>query len=121
MGNGACIGTTAATETATCPTPIASPVTGAAALPYFGSLRGSQIVGPGYNRVNFSLFKNFKVHEKITLQFRTDVFNLLNHPTWAAPSFTGLTTTAGKITGPLTLQSNAPDARFFQLSMKLLF
>jgi hypothetical protein len=122
-GNGACIGTTLATETTTCPVAVPSIITGAAALPYFGSLHPAQIVGPGFNRTNMSFFKNFKIRERTTLQFRADVFNLLNHPTWAPPSGsnTGLTTTSGRITTPLTLQNNAPDARFFQLSMKLLF
>ena len=92
----------------------------AAALPYLGG-RSNLVYGPGYNRVNVSLFKRLTTFREQYLEFRADAFNLLNHPTWANPSIQNDNTNGGKITAPKTLQSYAPDARFFQLSAKYAF
>jgi len=96
-------------------------ISGAApSIPYLGG-RSNLIYGPGYNRVNLSLFKNFNTFRGQHFELRADVFNLLNHPTLANPSLQGINTTAGQITASKALQSYAPDARFFQLSAKYVF
>lgn len=98
-----------------------SPITDeATALLYLGS-KSNQIYGPGYERINMGITKNFTTFHEQYLQFRADAFNLLNHPTWANPSSTGLNSAAGQITSPLNLQNNVPDARFFQLAAKYFF
>src|SRR5262249_10315008 len=45
--------------------------TGAAAL---GGL--TTVPGPGFHRLDFSIFKNFPIKERATLQFRTEFFNI---------------------------------------------
>jgi hypothetical protein len=97
-----------------------SQVTGPAVFAYLGT-KGNMYYGPGYNRVAMSMFKNFTVWRENYLQFRADVFNLLNHPSWGNPSTTNINANGGTITGPRSFQSNTPDARFFQLSLKLVF
>jgi hypothetical protein len=97
------------------------PVTGVqAAISYLGG-KQDQIYGPGYERVNMSLFKDFHTWRAQKFQFRADAFNLLNHPTWGQPSDTSVDLTAGEIDGPQSFQNNTPDARFFQLSGKYVF
>jgi hypothetical protein len=61
------------------------PLTGLAAL---GGAR-TQIAGPGFHRLDFSLFKDFSLTERFRLQFRTEIFNILNHPNFNAPGFGG--------------------------------
>ena len=39
--------------------------------------------GPGYNNLDFSLFKQFRTTEKTHLEFRSEFFNALNHPNFA--------------------------------------
>ena len=106
-------------------------VSGAAAAAYIGGIR-DQVYGPGYKRVNMSLFKSFKLVEKTDLQFRADAFNLLNTPSLANPNSnyggggavsgdSSIDQTGGQITLPRMFQANTPDARFFQLSLKLDF
>lgn len=90
------------------------------ALQYLGG-KSNNVYGPGYQRINMGLGKQFTTFREQYVQFRADAFNLFNHPTWANPSNTGLSATAGLITSPLGLQSNVPDARFFQLSAKYVF
>lgn len=91
-----------------------------AVLGYLGGKR-DQVYGPGYERINMSLFKNFRVYERQTLQFRTDIFNLFNTASLGQPSDTSIGSTGGKITAPKRVQANTPDARFLQLSLKYSF
>ena len=65
--------------------------------------------------LDFSMFKNFSVRERIKLQFRAEAFNVTNTPVFAAPG----TTVNGVNFGVITGQSNAPRA--LQLALKLLF
>jgi hypothetical protein len=92
----------------------------ATAMKYLGG-RSNFIYGPGYNRVNMSLFKNFVTWHEQYLQFRADAFNLFNHPSLGNPSLTGINATGGGITGPKSFQNDTPDARFFQLALKYEF
>lgn len=92
----------------------------ATALKYLGGRRNA-IPGPGFERVNMSLFKDFTTYREQRLEFRTDVFNLFNTPALANPSNTGVGTNGGQITGSRSLQHNSPDARFFQMSLKYSF
>jgi hypothetical protein len=98
-----------------------SQVTGeAAAISYLGG-KTDTVYGPGYERVNMSLFKDFPTWREQYVDFRADAFNLLNHPSLGYPSVTTDNTNGGQITGPASLGANTPDARFFQLSVKYEF
>jgi hypothetical protein len=48
--------------------------------------------GPAFFNADLGIFKNFKIQEKRTLQFRANAFNFLNHPLW---SFNGSNLTLG--------------------------
>jgi len=67
------------------------------------------------------MFKDLTVWHEQRVQFRTDVFNVLNHPSWGNPSITTNNSNGGAITGPKTFSNFTPDARFFQLSVKYAF
>ncbi len=99
---------------------IPNTVSGAAALPYVGSNRG-QTTGPGYERVDASLFKSFPTFREQSLQFRADIFNALNTPAYGAPSNTGISGNGGLITGARGFGLNAPDSRYFQFALKYSF
>ncbi len=91
----------------------------ATALALLGGLQDI-LYGPGYYRVNMSMFKSFPTWRGQYLQFRADGFNVLNHPTLGSPNGS-LNDNGGQITGPQFFQNNTPDARFFQLSLKYVF
>ncbi len=99
---------------------IPNTVTGIAALPYVGSARG-QTYGPGYERFDASLFKSFPTFREQNLQFRADIFNVLNTPAYGDPSNGGISGNGGQITGSRYFQANTPDSRFFQFALKYTF
>ena len=71
--------------------PIQGSPPGCVPLNGIGALGGSPAttVAPGFHRLDFSAFKDFKLSERFTLQFRSEFFNILNHPNFNAPGFGG--------------------------------
>jgi hypothetical protein len=49
----------------------------------------SQFYGPGFHRLDFSLFKNFRITERTHIEFRAEFFNLTNTPNFSPPGFGG--------------------------------
>jgi hypothetical protein len=70
--------------------------------------------GPGYSRVDLSLFKNTRLTERVNLQFRAETFNLLNHTNFDAVNTVFGTSSFGKVT-------STRDPRLIQFGLKLLF
>lgn len=71
--------------------------------------------GPGIHNLDFSLFKNFKIKERLTAQFRGEAFNITNTVQFGPPNSTLNSNQFGKI----TTQVNSP--RQLQFGLKLLF
>jgi hypothetical protein len=53
--------------------------------PCVGNLGRNTFVGPNYFNMDMSLFKTFKITEKINFQFRAESFNLLNRTNFTLP------------------------------------
>jgi hypothetical protein len=79
-----------------------------------------QYLGPGYHRLDLSLFKQFRTSERTRLEFRAEFFNLTNTPQFAPPAFTDFTNTAtfGQIN---SLRDGANDPRQIQFALKFYF
>ena len=59
------------------------------AIPQIGTWGNSQrnlLHGPGAVNFDMSVFRNFKIKERGTLNFRAEAFNIFNHPNFANPS-----------------------------------
>jgi len=97
--------------------------------PTQGTEGRNDIRGFGLTQVDFSIARKFPITERLNLQFRTDAFNLLNHPNFTNPP-------AYIQYGPSQLQSRAMlnqglgglnplfqegGPRSLQLSLKLTF
>ena len=87
-------------------------------------------VGPGFHRVDFSLFKDIKISDRYKMQFRSEFFNILNHPNFNAPGFGGngvvSISGAGDYTnanfGLVGSTRDAPyDPRQIQFALKLFY
>jgi len=87
----------------------------------YGGGRRDIAVGPGFERVNMSVFKDFHIWREQSLTFRSDIFNLFNTPSLGQPSTANNSAAGGAITAPRNVQQYSPDARFFQLSLRYAF
>lgn len=85
----------------------------------FAPLGGAatQVAGPGFHRLDFSLFKHFQTSESTHVEFRAEVFDLTNHPNFALPSLTNFLNTSNF--GKITATRDSPnDPREIQLALK---
>ena len=56
-----------------------------------GNLGRNTFVGPSFVSWETSVFKNFKITERVNLQFRAEAFNVLNHTNFQLPGAGGAT------------------------------
>jgi len=72
----------------------------------FGTLSRthSSIRSDGYEQIDFSLFKMFRIRERARIELRGETFNLLNHPVFGSPGATVST----PLFGVVSAQENAP-------------
>jgi hypothetical protein len=64
--------------------PVATTIGNGNLAPLGGS--NTQVNGPGFHDLDFSIFKEFGVTETTRLQFRAEAFNLTNTPSFNLPS-----------------------------------
>ena len=91
--------------------------TSAFQLPASGTLGNSSpdfLNGPAFQNVDFALMKNFRITEKLKLQFRSEFFNLFNHTNFGNPDSSLASATFGQILG-------ANASREIQFALKLLW
>jgi len=83
--------------------------------------------GPGINNFDFAVFKRTKVTERLGIEFRTEFFNLFNHPYFSVPAtgFNGVPTgpnSAGFGTISTTISAGvASPERLVQFALKFVF
>jgi hypothetical protein len=79
----------------------------------YGNTPRNCIVGPPQKNVDLTLDKTFKLGERQNLRFRTDFFNLFNHPSFANPAATSV--------GSAPITSTIGTPRLIQFSLKYSF
>lgn len=80
----------------------------------FGNAGRNILTGPSFKTVDFGVFKSLHLTEGQRLQFRTEFFNLFNHPNFNLPRLFIDQPTAGKI-------STAKPSRQIQFALKYIF
>jgi hypothetical protein len=104
---------------------------------YCINLRGTagrnDIPGPGLMNLDFSLFKNNyirKISESFNVQFRAEIFNILNHPNFALPVSPDNTDIFDSTGAPLNppnnggagvLKSTTTESREIQFALKVIW
>jgi hypothetical protein len=87
---------------------------------FFGNLGRDTLTGPGLATWDFSAVKDTAIHERLNLQFRAEIFNLLDRANFNTPNLivftpTGVSGTAGAIS------STSTTSRQVQFGLKLLW
>ena len=79
----------------------------------YGNSGVGVVRGPGQVNLDFNLAKDIPIKERISAQFRTEIFNAFNHANFGVPGV--------QIGGGFGQIVTASDARIIQFGLKLLF
>jgi outer membrane receptor for ferrienterochelin and colicin len=95
----------------------------------FGNIPRNSFRGPMYFDTDLSIYKAFKVKERLTFTLGANAYNVLNHPNFANPNGDLASGTFGQITATVSapsspygnFQSAAASGRIVQLMLKAQF
>lgn len=91
---------------------------------FYGNLGRDTLIGPGLATWDFSAFKTTKMSERLAVQFRAEIFNLLNRANFNTPNLITFTSSA---TGTKTsgtagaITSTSTTSRQIQFGLKLIW
>ncbi len=80
----------------------------------FGNLGRNAFRTPGLEQWDLGVDKNFRIHEQIALQFRSEFFNVMNHTNFGVPNNVSTSSAFGTIT-------TTYPPRQIQFGLKLMF
>jgi hypothetical protein len=110
--------------------PITMPVTqtgpnpGLFSFPAFGgpgNLGRNHFVGPGYKNFDMVIAKNTKITERFNVEFRSEYYNVFNHPNFQPPDDSISDASFGQSTAEVGRNDGTTGARQLQFGMKLHF
>lgn len=93
----------------------------------FGTVGRNTMRGPGVFNMDASLFRNFRLTERFSLQFRTEVFNVTNTPAFNNPGANASSPTRNadgsiiNLNGFSEITAAQGTERQFRFALKLLF
>jgi hypothetical protein len=87
---------------------------------FWGNLGRNTLTGPGLETWDFSVLKDTRIRERMSVEFRAEIFNLLNRANFNTPNLivftpSGVSGTAGAVT------STSTTSRQVQFALKLLW
>ena len=88
---------------------------GTPALYTFGNAGRGILRAPGRTNFDFSVFKEFTATERLRVQFRSEFFNVFNHPQFDLPNANIGSAVAGTISGTVG------TPRDIQFGLRLVF
>lgn len=88
---------------------------------YYGDLGRNTIVGPGILMINPALSRQFQLRERFKLQFRSEFFNVLNHPNFSIPGSRTVFNNSGPVASAGLITTTSTTSRQIQFGLKLTF
>ena len=91
---------------------------------FYGDLGRNTLTGPGLATWDFSAFKTTSLCERLALQFRAEIFNLLNRANFNTPNLITFTSssTGTKVSGTAgAITSTSTTSRQIQFGLKLIW
>ena len=88
-----------------------------------GNARRNILSGPGLVNLDFSVYKNTRISERLTTQFRAEFFNVINRANFQSPldSNALFDATGTPQSGAGTIDKTANDSREIQFALKFLW
>jgi len=86
----------------------------APAAGFFGNAAPGSIRGPGFVNFDMAIYKDFKIRERHSVEFRAEFFNVFNHT-----NFNGVSTTFGA--GNFGNLTSAADPRIVEFALRYQF
>jgi hypothetical protein len=87
----------------------------------YGTLGRNAGRGPGFTQLDFALSKTTRLTERLGMQLRIEMFDLVNHPNFANPSGILTDPNFGKSTSTIGNLVETGTSRQGQLALKFLF
>jgi hypothetical protein len=93
----------------------------------FGTTGRNALRGPGFQKADIALFKDFRLTERFVLQFKAEAFNFTNTPRFGNPGANVSNMAVNATTGAITNVNNfmaitsASDERKFRFGVRLSF
>jgi hypothetical protein len=91
---------------------------------FYGDLGRNSLIGPDLATWDFSAFKTTSLHERLAVQFRAEIFNLLDRANFNTPNLITFTssTSGTKMSGTAgAITSTSTAARQVQFGLKLIW
>lgn len=91
---------------------------------FYGNLGRDSLIGPGLATWDFSAFKTTTLNERLALQFRAEIFNLLNRANFNTPNLITFTSSSSgtKTSGTAgVITSTSTTSRQIQFGLKLIW
>jgi hypothetical protein len=93
---------------------------------HYGNTERNQFYGPGFNSVDFSVFKNTPITERVSTQLRVEFFNVFNRLNLSGPdtsvgSGSGMGLIFGTVQAGGSPGIGAGEPRNIQLALKLIW
>lgn len=83
------------------------------------------MIGPRTDLADFSVVKSARFNERVNLQFRSELFNIFNHPNFALPNVTIDSSATGAIASTVHVAHGNPlgdgGSRLVQFALKFVF
>ncbi|HEY3439358.1 MAG TPA: TonB-dependent receptor [Paludibaculum sp.] len=77
-----------------------------ATLYRFGTTGRNILYGPGFQKADLAMFKDFRFYERVTVQFKAEAFNFTNTPRFNNPNSNVSNMTVNATTGAITNTNN---------------
>ena len=82
----------------------------------YGTTGRNQYRGPGFRNYNMSLFRTFRLPDRMRLQFKLEGFSIANEPQWSNPVSSVTSGSFMRITS-----TRDPGARYARVGLRLEF
>jgi hypothetical protein len=85
----------------------------------FGDARRNSVIGPGLKDLDISLSRFFPVTHRVNAEFRSEAFNIFNHPNFGLPNANPNSSAFGSISTTGSTGSN--NSRQIEFALRLTF